>query len=137
MTPPIERTETIQLPRERRVTVTPPIARTKTLQPPRERGGTVTAPAAQREPAFVPPREAHVPQPERVQIPVPPVVGGSGVQGIFQRGPPARPANEGRTKEDQGIHRNKAADRNTRKDGGERHDMFEKQPRVELMTRQL
>ena len=123
--------KTAQPPGERKAAVTPPIERTQTVQPPRERRRhcdgagrahkEAATPAAQREPAFVPPREAHVPQPERVQIPVPPVVGGSGVQGIFQRGPPARPADEDRAKEGKDIRRNRAADRDTRKDGGERH----------------
>jgi hypothetical protein len=96
-------------------------------QPPR---GGMTVPAetkqavvsaARREPVFAPRREANVRQPERVQIPVPPVVVGSGVAGIFRRGPPARPADEATDKEGRDIRRNRAGDRDTRKAGKGRH----------------
>jgi hypothetical protein len=57
----------------------------------------------------------------KLREPLPHVVGGSGVQGIFQRGPPARPADEDRVKEGRDIRRNRAADMDTRKDRRERH----------------
>ena len=103
--PPIERQETVQQPRERKVAVTPPAERQETVQPPRERKEAAT-PAAPREPASVPPREAKVRQPERVQIPAPPVVGGSGAPGIFQKGPPSRPADEDKDKDGKDIRKN-------------------------------
>ena len=97
VTPPAERQENVQPPKERQSTVTPQAERRPTaVQPPRERGGAVAAPAAQREPAPVPSLEARAPQSERVQIPVSPIVGRSGTPGIFQKGPPARPSDEGK-----------------------------------------
>jgi hypothetical protein len=109
VTPPTERQETIQASKERRVTVTPPIERNE-----------ATMPTEHREPAFVPPRDVDVLRPVRIQIPVPPVVGGSGAQGIFHRGPPTRPSDEDRASEGQGIRRDKVSDRDTRKDGHDR-----------------
>jgi len=121
VTPPVERTETVKPPKERGDTVTPPVERTETVKPPRERGDTVTPPAEPREPASVPPREARVRQPERVRIPAPPIVGNSDVPEISQKGPPARPDYEDKDKEGKEIRTdNRAADRDTRKDGKER-----------------
>ena len=113
--------KTVKPPKERGGTVTPPVERTETVKPPRERGDTVTPPAEPREPASVPPREARVRQPERVRIPAPPIVGNSDVPEISQKGPPARPDYEDKDKEGKEIRTdNRAADRDTRKDGKER-----------------
>ncbi len=120
-----ERTETVQPVRDRKPAATPAIERTQTVQPPRERQGSGTAPSdrnqpapmpVKREPAFVPPRVVNAPQPERVQIPAPTVVGGSGSQGIFQRGPPSRPADEDKNKDS----RENSSDRDARKGGNDR-----------------
>ena len=105
VTAPVKRQETVQPVKERDAPVTAPVKRQETVQPAKERGRTVTAPAVQREPAFVPPRESRVVQPERVQIPAPPIVGRSGSQGIFQKGAPARPDDEGRDKEGKDLRR--------------------------------
>ena len=104
----------VQPPKDRGGMVAPPAGRPPAVQPPKERGGTVTqpsghkeapTPATQRGRAFVPPREVKMNQPERVQIPVSPAVGRSGVMGIFQKGPPARPTYEDRDKEGKDIRK--------------------------------
>jgi len=65
----------------------------KIAQPPTERK---EPPAAQsdRKPTFVPPREVKLNQPEKVNIPTPPVVGRKGGLPIFSKGPPSQPADE-------------------------------------------
>jgi hypothetical protein len=122
ITPPLgERKTGVALPTERReqappVTgkerdnaAMPPAERKQTAQPP-DRGvreGPVTAPAShkdvqapvpQKTAAIAPAHEARASQPDRVQIPASPVVGKSGSAGIFEKGPPKRPPNEGRDK---------------------------------------
>ncbi len=110
--PPAERRETVQpqaerkpsapTQAERRETVQPPAERRETVQPQAERKPAAPPQAERREaakprdPAFVPPRETRVSQPERVRIPAPPVVGRSGAPGLFQKGPPSRPTDEDR-----------------------------------------
>jgi hypothetical protein len=78
----------------------------KTVQPPSEHKGPVTSPTehrdlvttpAGRKPASVPLREANLTKPEQVKIPSPPVVGRRGGPGIFEKGPPSRPAGEQKT----------------------------------------
>ncbi len=78
----------------------------KTVQPPSEHKGSVTSPTehrnlvttpAEHKPASVPLREANLTQPEQVKTPSPPVVGRRGGLGIFEKGPPSRPAGEQKT----------------------------------------
>jgi hypothetical protein len=104
---PVGRPATVQPPKDSGGVVPSPVGRAPVVQPPRDRGGAVpqpiehkgaAAPPAQRGNAFVPPREVHVNQREKVQIPASPAVGRSGVLGIFQKGPPARPADEDKDK---------------------------------------
>ena len=94
--PPAERQPTIQSPREQKAAVQPRTERQPTVQAPRENKAAVTPPAAVREPAQAPSREAKAPQPERVQVPASPIAGRSGGLGIFQKGPPSRPSDEGK-----------------------------------------
>lgn len=58
--------------------------------PPAEQRGQVNQPG-QNRPPFVPPREVHRTQPERVNVPAPPIVGR---RGSGQNSPPPRPTNE-------------------------------------------
>ena len=106
--------EAVRLAKERAAVVTPPTERQEAVRPAKERAVAVTepaarketpAPAAQRTPVLAPPRESRVTQPERVKIPAPPIVGRSGSPGIFQKGPPSRPDNEGRDKEGKELRR--------------------------------
>jgi hypothetical protein len=110
VTPQAEGRQTSHPAKESKPVVTPQAERRQSVQPPsREaRESTATAPSPrketpppspQRASVVVPSRETRVSQPERVQVPVSPVVGKSGASGIFQRGPPSRPADEGRDKE--------------------------------------
>ena len=104
---------------------------------PRVREGTVEAPPrrpeapppgveppgpSRREAAPPRPRQAEAPQAERVQIPPPPAAGRSGLQDIFRRGPPTRPADEGRDAEGRDFRRGKASERDSRGGRGERRD---------------
>ncbi|MGB8657931.1 MAG: hypothetical protein WCE90_09130 [Candidatus Zixiibacteriota bacterium] len=87
-------------------------ARQKTVQPPSEQKGPVTTPTEHKGPLtplaqheqqviqpketqtpFVPPREIHITQPERVKVPAPPLVGR---QSSAEKSPPPRPVDEGR-----------------------------------------
>ena len=103
--------KTVHSPGERKTTVTPPVERRETVQPPQAPGNRKTEPSAQRDHAFVPAREAPVSRPERVKIPAPPVVGKSGVSGIFRKSPPSRPLNEGKDKEGKDLRGNKDKNR--------------------------
>ena len=115
VTPSVEPRQTVQ-PTEVRKTVTPPTVHMRTIQPVEQSKTTVmpaaensrfaepdrraespaTASDSQRERTFTSPRETQVSRPERVQMPASPVVGNSGRQGMFQKGPPTKPADETR-----------------------------------------
>ncbi len=101
-------------------------ARPQAAPPPRERDGRAeapverpqapTAPPAPPEAAPAPPpRQASAPHAERVRIPAPPTAGAPGVTGIFRRGPPTRPADEGRDDAGRDIRQGRAEGRDTGK----------------------
>jgi len=105
-------TKTMQPAKEHQTVATPPAERRLNIQTThQEHQAAVTPPVAQREPAVAPTRETPVRQAERVQIPAPPIVGRSGVPGIFQKGPPARPADEGKDKEGKDLRSNRTSSR--------------------------
>jgi hypothetical protein len=92
---------------------------------PTERKEVVT-PATEHKAPFVPPREVHVTQPERVKIPAPPIVGRQARQDAVEKGPPARPADEQKHKaevkaETKDTHKTevKSEVKDTHKDEGE------------------
>jgi hypothetical protein len=97
--------------REREAIVAPPVAEHReSVQQPRERNVTVAPSVEQREANVSPPRESRMRQSERVQIPVPPIVGESGRSaGIYQKEPPAQPNNEGRNNDTHDYHRGKGS----------------------------
>ena len=66
-----------------------------------------SAPSETRGPKFVPPREVHVAQAERVQVPVPPVGGKSGVSAVLRKGPPSHPKDEDKDRNGKDIHKEK------------------------------
>ena len=101
--PQTGRQETVPLVRERNVPAPPPqTGRKETVPPVRERNVPATPQPAKREPAIIPVREPRVSQPERVKIPASPVFGRPEKTGIFQKGPPSQPDDEGRNKEGKG-----------------------------------
>jgi hypothetical protein len=112
--PPEERRDPVQPPKERRAPVTPPVERRESIQPPRGNQAPVAQPTerrgppttVQREPVPAPPGEVRVTRPERLAIPVSPVVGGSGAPGFFRKGPPGRPEDEEKDKDGKDIRKN-------------------------------
>jgi hypothetical protein len=107
--PITEHRETVQPDKEQK-TVVPSIKHQEVAQPSKEHRDVVTQPAVQREAIVSQPRENRVKQPERVQIPAPPIVGQSGRSGIiFQRGPPEQPANEGNDKDGHDLRKGKGS----------------------------
>jgi hypothetical protein len=102
--------KTVQPPLEHKGPVTPPTEHRESVTPSTERKEPATSSAA-REPTFVPPREVHLTQPEQVKIPSSPVVGRRGGLGIFEKGPPSRPAGEQKTEV-----KNTRGDKDTRRD---------------------
>jgi hypothetical protein len=75
---------------------------------------SVEPPGSSRREAPPPrPRQAEAPQAERVQIPPPPAAGRSGLQDIFRRGPPTRPADEGRDAAGRDLRKGKAPERDS------------------------
>jgi len=90
----VEHRQATQPVEEHKATVMPSTERRQTIHPTVEHKTVVTAPDSQQGHTFTPARETQVSQPERVQIPAPPVTGKSGKQGIFKKGPPTRPADE-------------------------------------------
>jgi hypothetical protein len=109
--PPVQRPVVpVQPPRDkgRDSVAQPPVQRpVAPVQPSGDRGRSpaVKAPAERRAPAFVPPPATQAAQPERVPVPTPPIVGGSGGSGIFRKGPPARPDGEDEDKEGNPIRK--------------------------------
>ena len=88
---PVERRQTVQPAEEHKTDAGPTIEHRQTVQS--QRGNTVS-PDLQRDRTFTPARETQVSRPERIQVPASPVIGNSGRQSIFQRGPPTYPFDE-------------------------------------------
>jgi hypothetical protein len=94
------RQKTVQPPTERKDSVTPLSERKEPVTTPAEHKSSVTLPIERKEQVaqpketkttFVPPREVPITQPERVKVPVPPVVG---KQGAPEKDSPPQPTNE-------------------------------------------
>lgn len=97
VTPPgVEHRESVHPSMDRKGVVVPPAIEHRETVQPRDHKVTVTPPVIQRESVVAPPRESRSREPERVRIPTPPIVGQSGRSGIFQRGPPSQPSDEGK-----------------------------------------
>lgn len=88
-------------PPTRPVHVPTPLGPAKNVAPPPS-PASVTSREQPRhvQPAYVPPRQVRVTQPERVTVPASPVVGSRSQSAGVGNGPPAAPANEGRRPSD-------------------------------------
>jgi hypothetical protein len=102
--PPIARKEPATSNLERKAPAVPPADRKEPVTSTPERKTPVVPPAERKEPAtqpvqakapFVPPRQVHVTQPERVKVPVPPIVA---KERPAEKDPPPRPVNERKDK---------------------------------------
>jgi hypothetical protein len=109
-------------PVERKGPVAPPVERKGPEAPPVERKGPET-PTVERAPVPAAPRQVPLTKPERVKIPVPPpIVGKPETPGDVEKGPPARPSDEQKLRDE-----GKAPPKEDAKDRGKDKDPRENQ----------